>query len=592
MARPRKLIRQLVPSYLAIAILSLAGVEWYTLTSLEDFYFERTVRELEDTARLVGRIVAGQGDVVEQGSLQALASELEQETGVRITLITREGRVEADSRRDPTSMDDHGNRPEVLEALTEGTGQSRRYSKTLGEDSMYLALAEPGGSDSLIVRTCKPMTEAAAEIRRVQHSIVFAGLLAVLGVLAMSLLMARRIGRPIQRITEVAEYYADGDFTRRFEVQDYEEMQALADAMHRMAALLDERFRTITRQHTELEGILASMAEAVVVLDAVGKVLRINRAAGVLLGVDLESVRGRTLDDIVGPRELAALLREILASEDDLAERDLVLRVPEELHLLLQGSPLLDETGNRVGAVVVISDLTHLRRLENIRADFVSNVSHELKTPLTSLKGFVETLRDGAVDDPAHAQRFLDIIGRQTDRLAEIVEDLLSLSRLEDEVARDAIDLVRQPLAPVLRSAVLACQPQVREREGEVELSCPADLQAEIAAPLLELALVNLVDNALKYGGESPLVRVSAALEEGEVVIRVRDQGVGIPRSDQPRVFERFYRVDKGRSRRDGGTGLGLAIVKHITRAHLGRVRVRSEPGKGSTFILHLPASS
>ena len=590
MARPRKLIGQLLPSYLAIAILSLAAVEWYALTSLDDFYLNRTMHELEDTGRLVRRVIASSGDL-SPSQLGDLVGALERESGVRVTLIAMDGRVVADSRRDPGGMDDHGDRPEVLDALAGGSGRAHRFSRTLGEDSLYLALApeDPGG---LIVRTSRPVTEVAAEVGQLQWGLALAGLLAALGVLLVSIFMARRIGRPIQRITEAAERFAEGDFGHRLEEPEYQETQALAKVMNRMAVLLDERFQTITRQHGELEGVLRSMVEAVIVLDGDGGVLRINRAAGELLGVDPGAVRGRPLTDVVEPRALAALLADVLASGDEIVQRDVNLPGAGAPHLMVDGSPLRDETGARIGAVVVVRDVTRLRRLEDIRADFVSNVSHELKTPITSLKGFVETLRDGALEDPGHARRFLDIIGQETDRLASIIEDLLNLSRLEAGSGGAGIELSVQQIAPVLRSAVLQCQPLVRERGGRVELSCPADLHAEIATPLLEMAVVNLVDNALKYGGEHPEVRVSAAVEGGEVVIRVRDRGPGIAPEHQPRVFERFYRVDKARSRADGGTGLGLALVKHIVRAQYGRVRLRSAPGEGSTFALHFPLSS
>jgi two-component system phosphate regulon sensor histidine kinase PhoR len=590
MARPRRLIRQLLPSYLAIAILSLAGVEWYALTSLDDFYLNRTVGDLEDTGRLVRRVVAASGDR-SAPQLQELAGNLERETGVRVTLLAPDGRVVADSRWDPAGMDDHGDRPEILAALAEGVGRDRRESRTLGEDSLYLALApeDPGG---MIVRASRPVKEIAAEVRQLQWGLALAGLIAALGVFLVSIVMARRIGRPIQRITEAAERFAEGDFGHRLEEPEYQETRALAKVLNRMAGLLDERFQTISRQHGELEGVLRSMGEAVIVLDEGGEVLRINRAAGEFLGVDPGAVRGRPLEDVVEPRALAVLLADVLASGDEAVQRDVNLPGPGAPHLLVDGSPLRDETGARIGAVIVIRDVTRLRRLEDIRADFVSNVSHELKTPITSLKGFVETLRDGALEDPLHARRFLDIIGRETDRLAAIIEDLVNLSRFEDGAGSAGIERTAQPLAPVLRRAVLRCQPLVRERGGRVELSCPADLRAEIAAPLLEMAVTNLVDNALKYGGPRPEVRVSAVVEGGEVVIRVRDRGLGIAPEHQPRVFERFYRVDKARSRADGGTGLGLALVKHIVRAQHGRVRLQSVPGEGSTFALCFPAPS
>ncbi len=337
--------------------------------------------------------------------------------------------------------------------------------------------------------------------------------------------------------------------------------------------------------------VLASMVEAVIALDASGRVSRLNRAAGELLGVDPEAALGKTVEEVVAPDELAATIRETLSSKDEVMEQDVVLHGREELHLLVTGSPLRDERGAREGAVIVIGDVTRLRRLENIRSDFVSNVSHELKTPITAIKGFVETLRDGALEDPMHARRFLDIIGAQTDRLASIIEDLLNLSRLEEERSGSGFELITQPLCPVLRSAVLLCQPQVRERGGRVELSCPEDLEAACDGQLLELAVVNLIDNALKYGGDRPEVEVTAVGEASGVVVRVRDHGVGIPKEHQPRVFERFYRVDKARSRRDGGTGLGLALVKHIVLAHRGRIRLHSATGEGSTFTIHLRQS-
>ena len=339
------------------------------------------------------------------------------------------------------------------------------------------------------------------------------------------------------------------------------------------------------------DGVLASMAAPVIVVDAEGRVSRLNRAAGALLDVAPMAARGKPVEEVVGPEELAALIRDSLSSGMDRLEQDVILDGPPEVHLLVHGSPLLDENEARVGMVLVLGDVTRLRRLENIRSDFVSNVSHELKTPITSIKGFVETLRDGALEDQEHARQFLDIIGSQTDRLAAIIEDLLSLSRLEDESGGGRIALVRQPIRPVLQGAILLCQPQVRERGGTVELSCPEDLEAACDSALLELAVVNLVDNALKYGGVTPSVHVYGALERVGVVIRVQDSGVGIPLEHQPRVFERFYRVDKARSRRDGGTGLGLALVKHIALAHRGRVRLKSAPGVGSTFTLRLMRS-
>jgi two-component system phosphate regulon sensor histidine kinase PhoR len=238
---------------------------------------------------------------------------------------------------------------------------------------------------------------------------------------------------------------------------------------------------------------------------------------------------------------------------------------------------------------MVLNDVTRLRRLENLRRDFVANVSHELKTPITSIKGFVETLIDGAIRDPGAADRFLRIISRQADRLSAIIEDLLQLSRIERGTERQEIELRPHPLVTVLRGAVELCQPQAEEEHMLIELDCPRDLVAAINPPLLESALVNLIDNALKYGGSGGRVRVALREAEREAVISVQDWGAGIASAHLPRLFERFYRVDQSRDRKAGGSGLGLSIVKHIAQAHAGRVEVESKVGAGSTFSLHLP---
>jgi two-component system phosphate regulon sensor histidine kinase PhoR len=243
-----------------------------------------------------------------------------------------------------------------------------------------------------------------------------------------------------------------------------------------------------------------------------------------------------------------------------------------------------------IGTLAVFHDITHLRRLETARRDFVANVSHELKTPITSIKGFVETLLAGALKEPENAEKFLRIIAQQTDRLHEIIDDLLSLSRIEQKAEKHQIALARGNLKEVLQAASQACEAKAAAKNISLEVTCPDTLRASLNAPLLEQALVNLIDNAVKFSPAHSTVRVEAQETEAEIIIRVMDQGDGIPPEHLDRIFERFYRVDAGRSRKEGGTGLGLAIVKHIAQAHGGRVTVESTPGQGSIFSLHLPA--
>ena len=254
------------------------------------------------------------------------------------------------------------------------------------------------------------------------------------------------------------------------------------------------------------------------------------------------------------------------------------------------GTSLRDSQGISLGTLVVLHDITQLRQLENTRRDFVANVSHELKTPITSIKGFVETLLAGALKEPENAENFLKIIAKQTDRLNEIIDDLLTLSRIEQDAERRQIFLNGQKIKGVLQSAIQVCEAKAAGKKIALELNCPEDLRAQINPPLLEQALVNLVDNAVKFSEPGRVVQVEAQREGPQVIIRVRDQGPGIPPEHLPRIFERFYRVDAGRSRKIGGSGLGLAIVKHIALAHGGRVTVASSPGKETVFSLQVQA--
>jgi two-component system phosphate regulon sensor histidine kinase PhoR len=352
-----------------------------------------------------------------------------------------------------------------------------------------------------------------------------------------------------------------------------------------------ERGLTIGRQGTQQEAVLGSMIEGVLAVDARQRLLGINRAAADLLDVDPEDAAGRPLIDVIRNPDLR---RFALTAIDCRApvEDDLVLHGLRDRTIRLRGTALRDASGEG-GAVIVLNDVTEMKRLEHVRRDFVANVSHELKTPIASIKGFVETLLDGAMDDPADTSRFLGIVARQADRLAAIVDDLLALSRIEQSEGAGNLPVETVPVASILTAVTLDCGPRAAGRSIRLEVDCPANLAATLNAALVEQAVINLVDNALKYSESGKTVWLSAAASEPpgprELVLRVRDEGCGIEPIHLPRLFERFYRVDKARSRNLGGTGLGLSIVKHIVQAHTGAVSVDSEPGVGTTFTIRLP---
>jgi two-component system phosphate regulon sensor histidine kinase PhoR len=331
------------------------------------------------------------------------------------------------------------------------------------------------------------------------------------------------------------------------------------------------------------------MVEGVLAVDTEGHVLDLNPAASRLLGLGGSDSRGRTIEEVVRNARLQAFVSRALAAPTTI-EDEVVLERPEGDHYLqAHGTALRDGEGQEMGALVVLNDVTRIRQLENVRRDFVANVSHELKTPITSVKGFVETLLDGALDNREEAERFLRIVAKHADRLGVIIEDLLTLSRLEQDARAGRVDLAEASVEGALRAAVEMCEVRATERNVTVTVTCDPQLRADLNLPLFEQAIANLIDNAIKYSPTGGTVEVSAEEAKGELVVCVRDWGCGIAAEHLPRLFERFYRVDKARSRALGGTGLGLAIVKHIVQAHGGTVSVESTPGKGSTFTIRLP---
>jgi two-component system phosphate regulon sensor histidine kinase PhoR len=353
--------------------------------------------------------------------------------------------------------------------------------------------------------------------------------------------------------------------------------------------------RRLAQQKEELEAALGSMIESVVAVDMQQNLIGINPAAGRLMNVRPERAVGRSIHEVITSEPLRKVVADALAAEQPI-QADLEMKPSpmsgeaEERVFQAQGALLRDSAGRRIGSLIVLHDVTRLRKLEVIRRDFVANASHEIKTPVTAIKAAAETLLDGGDHDAEADLNFLQIILRQANRLQAIIEDLLSLARIEQDAETDRVVLESGAVAAVLNGAAETCGAKAAERQARLEVYCPPELRARMNAPLLEQAAVNLLENAIKYSPEKSVVRVTAERIASEVVITVKDRGVGIAPEHLTRIFERFYRTDKARSRQLGGTGLGLSIVKHIALAHGGRVTVDSAVGVGSTFRIHLPA--
>ncbi len=587
--RRGSLVRATLTPLLAILLAMLALVTALGGSAARTFYLQRQREHLEQVVAIAApRVVAA---AAQPAGIPALCRGLYDETGLRFTVIAPDGTVLGDSVERPEQMENHRDRPEVAAALGGATGSSLRFSATRRERFLYVArLAGDPAGPRVVVRAAVTLALLDRQLRAVYARTVVAGLaVTVLAGLAAWLRM-RALGGVLRRVRDGAEAFAAGDLSGRLTAADTEEFAALTEAMNRMANQLGERIATIERQRGELQAVLSSMGEGVVAVDDDENVIGLNPAAATLLGVDAGRALGRSIQEIGRHPDLTDAVQRILAGEEQL-ERDVRLGIPGDVCLQVRASALHGADERRLGALLVLDNVTRLRRLETMRRDFVANVSHELKTPITSIKGFVETILDDPPGEPADQRRFLEIVGRQADRLDSIITDLLALSRLEQDSEGGGIELVDTALAPVLERVVRDLVARRPEAAARVRLECGGERRARLNAPLFEQAVGNLLENALKYSPPGTPVSLRCGTEAGIVRVGVTDEGPGIAAEHLPRLFERFYRVDKARSRQLGGTGLGLAIVKHIAQAHGGRAEVVSEVGRGSTFTIVLPGA-
>jgi two-component system phosphate regulon sensor histidine kinase PhoR len=594
----KKLIWQLYPSYLVVTLVVVVAVTAYCSHCLREVYYDQVRDELNRLADFAAdeahMVLATEGT----DKLDRLCKQLGRIGAgeIRLTAIAPSGKVIGDSHEDPAGMENHSGRPEILEALQKGSGSSVRFSPTLGTPMMYVAVALPaaplrvGEQDApvAVVRVAAGLTEIDHALRGIYVNMLWAGLVIAAGAAVLSLLISRRISQPIVGIQQIAERFADGELGLRVPTPDSAELAALAGSLNKMAAQLGERITTITEQKNELDAVLSSMVEGVFAVDNRGRIVSMNPAAAQLLGIDPAPAQARPVEEMIRNVDLQEFVRQTLAGVPP-DETDISLPINGGRSFRLHGAGLTDARGRRSGAVIVLNDMTRIRRLEAVRRDFVANVSHELKTPVTSIQGFVEALVEGGVKDPAQVERYLNIIARHASRLNGIIDDLLTLSRLEEAGERRALGFDVGPVKPVIEEAISLSGVKADEKRMTIDLACDDDVEARINPPLLEQAVMNLLDNAIKYSPEGSHIRIKASKDDTQVSIAVIDEGCGIPPEHLPRIFERFYVVDKGRSRKLGGTGLGLAIVKHIAQAHGGRVTVESTPGQGSIFTIHLP---
>lgn len=591
-----RLFWQIFLATLLILCTSILAMTWFGTNSIQSFYYQQMEKDIINRAFLLQPHIK---ELLQrnQEQLQKFCRETGRTATTRITVIAHDGAVQADSNEKPEHMDNHGSRPEIKTALGGAVGSSLRFSKTLGQQMLYVAI--PVDSDQAATYVLRLSVPAVA-LNTVLNTIYKRTGLATLSIALISALLsyflARRISAPLEKMRRGAAQLAAGKTDSPIVVQDPQvskEMTELAQAFNEMAQQVNNRIKIIIQQRNELEAVFSSMTDGVLAIGTDQAIIRMNKAAAELFHINGKAVEGEPYEGVLRNMRLQQFVRSSLDKET-IASEDLTIQEPvDQMTLRIHAVPLYDGEGKKMGSLIILNNLTRLNQLENIRQDFVANVSHELKTPITAIRGYVETLLDGALTNPEESKEFLQIIERQSDRLDAIVDDLLTLARIEDRAEKIEKQMVREQICPLLEGALQTCQVQAQQKNIRLDLSCDRGLEGIVNRSMLEQAIINLMTNAITYSPQNSSVKITAEEEptssgQSSLRISVQDQGSGIASEQQGRIFERFYRCDKARSREHGGTGLGLAIVKHIAQAHNGTVDVQSRLGKGSTFILTL----
>jgi two-component system phosphate regulon sensor histidine kinase PhoR len=569
-------------AFVILILLCIIGLSIYLSNYLEHNYLDELEAQLTNQALLIGDTSRGYFADEQIEAIDSLTKRLGEQIDARITVIELSGVVVGDSEEDPATMENHADRTEVVEALTTGRGSSIRHSDTLGFDMIYVAIPiKVDGETVATSRVSLPLTEVKDSVWQVNRTITIGGLIAALIAIALALQISRITTEPLKKLTRMSKSMAEGKLDQEIRVSSVDEVGELSKAFNLMASRIKDMITLITAERDRMATILSNMSDGIIVVNNDSRIILVNAAAESMLNITGGTAVERTFVEAVRDYELNEIVQRCLQTREQ--QTGTVELRPDKLFLGIIVTPLEEEAG----CLLLIQDLTELRRLENIRRDFVSNISHELRTPIASLKALNETLQEGAINDPTVSDNFLDKMSAETDKLAQMVEELGELSRIES----GELPIQRLPfnIAEAINMAVSRLQAQAYRAGLSLSIDVPQSIPQVLGdRDRVEQVLLNLLHNAIKFTPSGGAVSISADPNDKVVRVSISDTGVGIADDDLPRVFERFYKADKARS--GGGTGLGLAIAKHIIEAHGGVITVDSVEGKGTTFTFTLPS--
>ena len=597
--RNRPLFLQLLYFVLPIYIIGW-GVQYYFIGPfIEQFYLNETKEHLTSKAHL---IQSGIDTKRENVSLQDFVKKSSKLSEIRITILDTNGVVLADSEEDPGSMENHrgvNKREEIEVAIKKGIGSSQRYSTTINEHMLYVAILASVEGSHFIIRTSESMLSLNTSINKVRQRIVLITIIILIVIIPAVIITSRFITRPLFLIGKAAKKISKGDMfdpipiSQKSFFSGTEEISSITVALNEMAKELDKKIATITREKNEQKNILNyiniiqySMSEGLIAIDLENKFSTINKAASSYLNIDRKKDIGKPYDKKIKNKAIKKIIKSILKKQRPITKEIRIGRM-KKMFFIVNGKVLKDQKSKPVGCLIVMTDVTRLKQLEAMRRVFVANVSHELKTPITSIGGYIETAQG---DIPLETKNeFLEKAIKQNNRLNSIIDDLLRLSRIEAIEDEDTFTLSTQKLLPIIESSIEDIRGKIKKYGNKVVIECSDDICAKIDSQLMREALINLLENAIKYGFDNSTVILSVKRKSNKILIDIENKGELIPEKERDRIFNRFYRLDKSRSKKTGGTGLGLAIVKHISIVHNGTIEVHKSDGDTTVFRLTLP---
>jgi len=578
---------RLIIIFVVIQLLIIGLSFYYFSTNHREFYLEQEKISLEHYSQLMLNNIEESEIKNLSPNLEEKAADWSNDSETRITIIAADGEVLADSHYEISKMDNHRNRPEVVQAFrSNSSGNEIRYSETIGEEMLYYAVPINAEGEMIgILRTARPLAFIRSVlIEDIKSYLFFFVILASITII-LGWRLTDSIVKPLETVTETAEKISEGDLTQRIPVRRYNsEIEKLARMFNFMADELEDKIVEISQEKNRIEAILESMVDGVIAVDKDSEISLINPAAKRIFNIEAEEIEGKDLLTTLFSHRIDMYLQRAFDTKESI-KREIKYKNPEQKIIQATFIPLLDEKDKITGGVIVLTDITELRKLETVRNDFVANVSHELRTPLTSMVGYLDTLLESDIKDPETRDKFLKIIKEETDRLSVLIKDLLNLSRIESQ----SLDLKAENFKEILIKVINLLQKNAEDKNIDLKLEIDDDLPlVYMVREQIKQVLINLIDNALKYTPAGGKIEVKVEKEADKVYFSVKDNGMGIPKADQERIFERFYRVDKARSRSLGGTGIGLSIVRNIIKQHGSEIQVKSREGAGSEFYFYL----